>query len=69
MDVGYGNLGWQIFVYSTYAIVAASLFIYIFIAIFSRKKSIKNMQEEGFFTNNIEQTSSILSKEIKNENK
>jgi hypothetical protein len=49
MNSEYGNTGWQIFVYSTYIFVAISLFLYIFMSIYSRKKSLKAMQEEGFF--------------------
>ncbi len=66
MESGYGNLGWEVFVYSTYIIVGLSLFIYAFISISSRKKSIKNMLEEGFFTPST-QTSNENAKENKNE--
>lgn len=52
METGYGNLSWEIFVYSTYIIVGLSLFIYAFISMNSRRNSIKNMQEEGFFVAN-----------------
>lgn len=52
METGYGNLSWEIFVYSTYIIVGLCLFIYAFISMNSRRKSIKNMQEEGFFVPN-----------------
>ena len=49
MNQGYGNIGWEFFVYSSYILVAVSLILYIFISIYSRKKSLKSMHEEGFF--------------------
>lgn len=52
MNSGYGNAGWQVFVYSTYFIVAISLLLYVFMSIYSRKKTLKEMQDEGFFQNN-----------------
>jgi heme exporter protein D len=55
MNQGYGNIGWEIFVYSSYILVAVSLIFYIFISVNSRKKSLKSMYEEGFFqTSNTE---------------
>ena len=52
MNSEYGNTGWQIFVYSTYFIVSLSLILYIFLSIYSRKKTLKAMYDEGFFENN-----------------
>lgn len=49
MNEGYGNVGWQIFVYISYIVVAGSLLLYVGFSLFSRKKSLKSMQDEGFF--------------------
>ena len=52
MNQGYGNIGWEFFVYSSYIFVALSLILYVIISINSRKKTLKNMRDEGFFQNN-----------------
>ncbi|BBH51896.1 hypothetical protein [Fluviispira sanaruensis] len=52
MSESYGNIGWQIFVYSSYIVVALSLVIYVILSISSRNKSLKDMNEEGFFQDN-----------------
>ena len=44
----YGHLGWQFFVYGTYAIVAILLFIYGFMAFKTRKNALQSLSEEGF---------------------
>lgn len=49
MESEYGNLSWGIFVYSTFAIVAICLVLYIFFSIKIRRNSIHSMNEEGFF--------------------
>lgn len=49
MESEYGNLSWGIFVYSTFAIVAICLILYIFFSIKIRRNSIHSMNEEGFF--------------------
>jgi heme exporter protein D len=52
MNQGYGNIGWEFFVYSSYIFVALSLILYVFISIISRRKTLKDMHDEGFFQNN-----------------
>lgn len=51
MNQGYGNISWEFFVYLSYIFVAIILIFYITISIMSRKKSLNNMSEEGFFQN------------------
>ena len=51
MNQGYGNIGWEIFVYSSYIFVALCLLLYVFISIYSRKKTLQDMHDEGFFQN------------------
>ncbi len=52
MNQGYGNIGWEFFVYSSYIFVAISLILYVYISINSRRKALKDMHDEGFFQNN-----------------
>ncbi|KAB8030626.1 hypothetical protein [Fluviispira multicolorata] len=64
MNESYGNVGWQIFVYASYFIVGVSLLSYVIMAIFSRKKSLKNMYEEGFFQEKNSKNSSAGEKSL-----
>ncbi len=52
MNQGYGNIGWELFVYSSYIFVAICLILYVYISIKSRRKALKDMRDEGFFQNN-----------------
>lgn len=49
MESEYGNLSWEFFVYSTFAIIAICLILYTFFSLKIRRRSIHNMNEEGFF--------------------
>jgi heme exporter protein D len=51
MNQGYGNIDWEFFVYSSYIFVALILIFYVLISINIRRKTLKNMSDEGFFQN------------------
>ncbi|WGL58656.1 hypothetical protein QEJ31_08920 [Pigmentibacter sp. JX0631] len=63
MESEYGNLSWEIFVYSTFAIVAICLILYTFFSLKIRRHSIHNMNEEGFFDKANEENNSFYSSE------
>lgn len=44
----YGNTGWQVFVYGTYAFVTLVYCIYVSFSLRKRNKALKSLQEEGF---------------------